>query len=157
MKNQICSSRSLFRPPRPIARLADPNLNENSPRNGSNSSKSLRNATKQRAQRLQTIHIVAQSIPLTPASRLLDTLIVAHFHPLTLRNPNRKSTTQCVINKDRVRNNRALNGAGGGIRTHAMPGWKPGAFPLGDARSRMVQGAGVEPTTSRLSIARSAS
>jgi hypothetical protein len=86
MKNQICSSRSLFRPPRPIARLADPNLNENSPRNGSNSSKSLRNATKQRAQRLQTIHIVAQSIPLTPASRLLDTLIVAHRNSEQLRN-----------------------------------------------------------------------
>ena len=38
------------------------------------------------------------------------------------------------------------NGAGGGIRTHAVPGWKPGAFPLGDARSKMVQGVGVEPT-----------
>ena len=23
-----------------------------------------------------------------------------------------------------------------GIRTHAVPGWKPGAFPLGDARSK---------------------
>ena len=33
-----------------------------------------------------------------------------------------------------------------------MPGWKPGAFPLGDARTRMDQGVGVEPTTSRLSI-----
>src|SRR3569833_2296701 len=51
---------------------------------------------------------------------------------------------------------RSGNGASGGIRTHAGPGWKPGAFPLGDARSRMVQGVGLEPTTSRLSIARSA-
>jgi hypothetical protein len=48
------------------------------------------------------------------------------------------------------------DGAGGGIRTHAMPGWKPGAFPLGDARPSVVQGVGVEPTASRLSIARSA-
>lgn len=46
--------------------------------------------------------------------------------------------------------------SGRGVRTHAMPGWKPGAYPLGDARSKMVQGVGVEPTTSRLSIARSA-
>ena len=33
-------------------------------------------------------------------------------------------------------------GAGGGIRTHAMPGWKPGAFPLGDARSKIGPGSG---------------
>ena len=56
-----------------------------------------------------------------------------------------------------VRKVGAANGAGGGIRTHEMPGWKPGAFPLGDARPQMVQGVRVEPTTSRLSIARSAS
>ena len=34
------------------------------------------------------------------------------------------------------------NGAGGGIRTHAMPGWKPGAFPLGDARLKNGPGSG---------------
>ena len=33
-------------------------------------------------------------------------------------------------------------GAGGGIRTHAMPGWKPGAFPLGDARLKIGPGSG---------------
>lgn len=36
----------------------------------------------------------------------------------------------------------ALTGAGGGIRTHAMPGWKPGAFPLGDARLKNGPGSG---------------
>jgi hypothetical protein len=33
-------------------------------------------------------------------------------------------------------------GAGGGNRTHAMPGWKPGVFPLGDARSKGGPGSG---------------
>ena len=37
-----------------------------------------------------------------------------------------------------------------GFEPHAVPGWKPGAFPLGDARSMMVQGVGVEPTTSAI-------
>ena len=40
--------------------------------------------------------------------------------------------------------NRLLHshGAGGGIRTHAVPGWKPGAFPLGDARLKVGPGSG---------------
>ena len=61
-----------------------------------------------------------------------------------------------MVDRRKSFSRRCRDGAGGGNRTHAMPGWKPGAFPLGDARLRLVQGVGVEPTTSRLSIARSA-
>ena len=35
------------------------------------------------------------------------------------------------------------DGAGGGIRTHAVPGWRPGAFPLGDARLKIGPGSGT--------------
>ena len=33
--------------------------------------------------------------------------------------------------------------SGAGIRTHALPGWKPGAFPLGDARLKIGPGSGI--------------
>ena len=33
-------------------------------------------------------------------------------------------------------------GAGGGHRTHELPGWKPGAFPLGYARLKIGPGSG---------------
>ena len=46
----------------------------------------------------------------------------------------------CIVLRGLISGNSARvpfacgNGAGGGIRTHAVPGWKPSAFPLGDAR-----------------------
>src|SRR5580692_4373077 len=76
--------------------------------------------------------------------------------PITHRTLPNAHTGSVMSRTRRTSGSIRVFGAGGGIRTHAVPGWKPGAFPLGDARSRVVQGVGGEPTTSRLSIARSA-